>query len=191
MSETIRTFIAVELPEKIISSISRVQENVRSYGFKIRWVRPENIHLTLKFLGNVKKADIEKVGEAIFESVKEYSPITLRAKGIGTFPGIKRPRVIWVGISGQLDLLVGLHKTLDEKLEAIGFPKENRSFRGHLTMGRVKAKIDPKRFGDALDELAGFESESFVADRIILFKSELKPTGAVYTKLVEASLTVS
>lgn len=188
MSETIRTFIAVELPEKIISSISRVQENVRSYGFKIRWVRPENIHITLKFLGNVKKADIEKVGEAIFESVKEYSAITLRAKGIGTFPGIKRPRVIWVGISGQLDLLVGLHKTLDEKLEAIGFPRENRSFKGHLTLGRVKAKIDPKRFGDALDELAGFESESFVADRIILFKSELKPTGAVYTKLVEASL---
>ena len=192
MSETIRTFIAVELPEKIISSISRVQENIKSYyGFKIRWVRPENIHLTLKFLGNVKKAEIEKVGEAIFESVKGYSPITLRAKGIGTFPGIKRPRVIWVGISGQLDLLVELHKTLDDELEAISFPKENRTFRGHLTLGRVKAKIDPKRFGDALNKLAGFESESFTADRIILFKSELKPTGAVYTKLVEASLMAS
>jgi 2'-5' RNA ligase len=191
MSETIRTFIAAELPGKIISSISRVQENIRSYGFKIRWVRPENIHLTLKFLGNVKKADIEKVGEVIFESVQGYSPITLRAKGIGTFPGIKRPRVIWVGISGQLDLIIGLHKTLDEKLETIGFPRENRSFKGHLTLGRIKAKIDPKRFGDALIEFVGFESESFVADRIILFKSELKPTGAVYTKLVEASLMAS
>jgi len=188
MSETIRTFVAIELPGKIISSISKVQEDIRSYGFKIRWVKPENIHLTLKFLGNVKKADIEKVGEAIYESVKEYSPITLRAKGIGAFPGIKRPRVIWVGISGQLDLLVGLQKTLDEKLEAIGFPKENRPFRGHLTLGRVKAKIDPKRFCDALNELVRFESETFVADRIILFKSELKPTGAVYTKLVDASL---
>ena len=191
MSETIRTFIAAELPGKIISSIRRVQKDLRYYGFKIRWVRPENTHLTLKFLGDVKKTDIEKVGEAIFESVKEFSPITLRAKGIGTFPGIKRPRVIWVGISGQLDQLIGLHKTLDEKLEAIGFPKENRSFKGHLTLGRVKAKIDPKRLGVALNELAGFESESFVADRIILFKSELKPTGAVYTKLAEASLMAS
>jgi 2'-5' RNA ligase len=188
MSETIRTFIAVELPEKIISSISRVQEDIRSYGFKVRWVRPKNIHLTLKFLGNVKKADIDKVGEAIFKSVKGYSPITLKAKGIGTFPGIKRPRVIWVGISGQLDLIIGLHKALDEKLEAIGFPRENRSFKGHLTLGRIKAKIDPRRFGDALNEFVGFESESFVADRIVLFKSELKPSGAVYTKLIEASL---
>ncbi len=83
MSRTIRTFIAIELPEKIVSAISKVQEGIRSYGFKIRWVRPENIHLTLKFLGNIKEADTEKVGKAIFESVKEYKPMSLKAKGIG------------------------------------------------------------------------------------------------------------
>ena len=188
MSKTIRTFIAIELPEKIVSSISKVQEGIKAYGFKFRWVRPENIHLTLKFLGNIKEADTEKVGRAIFESVKEYTPISLTAKGIGVFPGIKRPRVVWVGITSQLDSLMGLQKTLEEKLGAIGFPRDNRPFKGHLTLGRVKNKIDPKRFGDALKELGGFESETFVADRIILYKSELKPTGAVYTKLMDASL---
>ena len=187
-STNIRAFIAIELPGKIVSSIGKIQERMAVYGFRIRWIRPDNIHLTLKFLGDIETASINEIRRVMDESVRGQAPISLKAKGIGVFPGIKRPRVIWVGISGQLDLLVGLHKTLDEKLEAIGFPKENRPFRGHLTLGRVKAKIDPKKFGDTLNELGGFESESFVADRIILFKSELKPTGAVYTKLVEASL---
>ena len=188
MSNTIRTFIAIELPEKIGSAISKVQEGIRSYGFKIRWVRPENIHLTLKFLGNIKEADTEKVGKIVFESVKGYKPISLKAKGIGVFPGIKKPRVVWTGISDQLNLLTELQKTLDEKLEGIGFPKEKRPFRGHLTLGRVKAKIDPKRLSDALKEFAKFESESFSADRVILYKSELKPKGAVYTKLANLLL---
>lgn len=188
MSNTIRTFIAIELPEKIGSAISKVQEGIRSYGFKIRWVRPENIHLTLKFLGNIKETDTKKVGKTIFESVKGYKPISLKAKGIGVFPGIKKPRVVWTGISDQLNLLTELQKTLDEKLEEIGFPKEKRPFRGHLTLGRVKAKIDPKRLSDALKEFAKFESESFSADRVILYKSELKPKGAVYTKLANLLL---
>ena len=188
MSSTIRTFIAIELPEEIIYTIGKVQEEIKSHGFKIRWVRPGNIHLTLKFLGNIKEADTEKVGRAISESVKGYRPISLVVKGIGVFPGIKRPRVIWLGISEQFDLLTGLQKTLDEKLEAIGFPKEKRPFRGHLTMGRIKDKIDPKRLHGVLKEFAQFESEHFFAHRIILYKSELKPKGAVYTKLADQLL---
>ncbi len=188
MSNTIRTFIAIELPEKIIYTIRKVQEEIKSYGLKIRWVRPENIHLTLKFLGDIKEADTEKVARAVSESVTGYPPISLAVKGIGVFPGIKRPRVLWLGISKQLDLLTALQKTLDEKLEAIGFPKEKRPFRGHLTLGRIKAKIDPKRLNDVLKEFTQFESEHFFAKRIILYKSELKPKGAVYTKLVNQLL---
>ena len=188
MSETIRAFIAVELPEKIISSISRVQENVRSYGFKIRWVRPESIHLTLKFLGNVKKADIEKVGEAIFESVKEYSPITLRAKGIGTFPGIKRPRVIWVGLGGQIQSLFAMQRVLEDNLAPLGFKKEKRPFKGHLTLGRFRQTANPSTIRQIMREYASLYSEEFTARRIILFKSDLKPTGAVYSQLQQAVL---
>ena len=188
MSNTIRTFIAIELPEEIIYTISKVQEEIKSYGLKIRWVRPENIHLTLKFLGDIQEADTEKVARAVSESVTGYHPISLAVKGIGVFPGIKRPRVLWLGISKQIDLLIALQRTLDEKLEAIGFPKEKRPFRGHLTLGRIKDKIDPKRLNDILKEFTKFESEHFFAHRIILYKSELKPKGAVYTKLVNQLL---
>ena len=152
MSNTIRTFIAIELPEKIIYTISKVQEEIKCYGLKIRWARPENIHLTLKFLGDIQEADTGKVAKAVSESVTGYPPISIAVKGIGVFPGIKRPRVIWLGISRQLDLLTLLQKTLDEKLETIGFSKGKRPFRSHLTLGRIKDKIDPKRLNDLLKE---------------------------------------
>jgi len=183
MSNTIRTFIAIELPETIITAISKIQEGVKSYGFNIRWVRPENIHLTLKFLGDTKEDETDKIAKVIFESVKKYSPLSLFAKGIGVFPGIKRPRVIWVGMSGHLNPLFKLQKKLENGIEMLGFKKEKRPFRAHLTLGRIKDRIDPKRFGDTLRAFGGFESETFYADKVILYKSELKPTGAVYTQL--------
>jgi 2'-5' RNA ligase len=188
MSNIIRAFIAIELPEKIIYTIGKVQEEIKSYGVKIRWVRPNNIHLTLKFLGDIKETDTEKIARVISESVTGYPPISLAVKGIGVFPGIKQPRVLWLGISKQLNLLTGLQKTLDEKLEAMGFPKEKRPFKGHLTLGRIKDKIDPKRLHDVLKDFTQFESEHFFGERIILYKSELKPKGAVYTKLADLLL---
>ena len=191
MSNTIRTFIAIELPEKIIYTISKVQEEIKSYGLKLRWVRPKNIHLTLKFLGDIQEADTEKVARAISESVAGHHAISLAVKGIGVFPGIKKPRVLWLGISRQLDLLTALQQTLDDKLEAMGFPKEKRAFKGHLTLGRIKSKIDPKTLHEVLKKITPFESEDFFADRIVLYKSDLKPGGAVYTKLIETSLTLS
>ena len=188
MSKTIRTFIAIEIPGNIISNIRELQEGLKVYGFKIRWVRPENIHLTLKFLGDVDEVKIDEISGAVSKTVEGYRPISLRAKGIGIFPGIKRPRVLWVGLTGQLESLARLQKTLDENLKLLDFPKEKRPFKGHLTIGRIKDKIDVKKFGDALMAFRGFESETFTAGRLILYKSELKPSGAVYSKLASASL---
>jgi 2'-5' RNA ligase len=190
MSDTIRAFIAIELPEKIIASISRVQESIRSQGFKVRWVRPQNIHLTLKFLGDIKAAETKAVEKVVLDSVVGSAPISMTARGLGVFPGIKRPRVIWVGIGGQTDELIELQQTLDKKLATIGFSRERRPFKGHLTMGRVKAKIDSKRLLEAMKAFDGFETEPFVADRLILFQSDLKPSGAVYAKLMEAPLVL-
>jgi 2'-5' RNA ligase len=188
MSKTIRTFIAIEIPRNIIHKIRELQEGIKGYGFKIRWVRPENIHLTLKFLGDVEALRIGDIAEAASKTVKGYTPISLKAKGIGIFPGIKRPRVLWVGLTGQLESLMGLQKTLDENLKVLGFPGEKRFFKGHLTMGRIKDKIDVKKFSDALMAFRSFETDEFTAGQIILYKSELKPSGAVYTKLASASL---
>lgn len=188
MPQSIRTFIAIKLPDTILTAISEIQEGIRSYGINLRWVRPENMHLTLKFLGDTKEDNIEKVTAAIYDSVEAYEPVLLFAKGVGVFPGIKRPRVVWVGVSGQLESLIGLQKRLEEGLEGLGFEKEKRSFKGHLTLGRVKGRIDPKKLGGALKKYIGFTSETFYADNVVLYKSELKPTGAVYTEIVNVPL---
>lgn len=188
MSKTIRTFIAIEIPENIISKIRELQEGLKVYGFKIRWVRAENIHLTLKFLGDIEAVQIGEITEAVSKTVEGFTPISLKAKGVGVFPGIKRPRVLWVGLAGELESLVTIQKKLDENLIVLDFPKEKRPFKGHLTMGRIKDKIDVNKFGDALMTWRNFESETFTAGQIILYKSELKPSGAVYTELTRATL---
>jgi 2'-5' RNA ligase len=188
MPDTIRTFIAVEMPENITSGIRELQQGLKDYGVDIRWIRPENIHLTLKFLGDVKAADINNIFEAISRTVDGVTSIPLKAKGIGVFPGIKSPRVLWVGLAGQIESLLRLQKTLESNLKGLGFPPEKRSFKGHLTIGRIKTKMHSKKVADALMAFRNFESETFTADKIILFKSELKTQGAVYTNLASATM---
>lgn len=187
MPKTIRTFIAIEIPENIISKIRELQDGIKGYGFKIRWARAENIHLTLKFLGDVEAVKIGEIAEALSKTVEGFTPISLKAKGIGVFPSIKRPRVLWVGLTGEIESLVTIQKKLDENLNLLDFPREKRLFKGHLTIGRIKDKIDAKRFGDALLTWRNFESETFTAGQIALYKSELKPSGAVYTELARAT----
>jgi 2'-5' RNA ligase len=114
--------------------------------------------------------------------------MSLFAKGVGVFPGIKRPRIVWVGLSGQLESLVDLQRQLEERLEGLGFEKDKRPFKGHLTLGRVKGRLDPKQLGGALKRYGGFTSETFYAENVVLYKSELKPTGAVYTEIVNVPI---
>jgi len=188
MTKPIRSFIAVALPPSIVDYINNIKETLYPYRFKIRWVKPENIHLTLKFLGDINAADIEAAGAAMDRAVEETAPITLSVRGAGVFPGIKRPRVVWLGMGGQVPLLIALQKVLDENLAAAGFEKEKRPFKAHLTLGRVKGAIDAAMLGKALSEMMNFESTPFVVDRIFLIKSELKPSGPVYTKLISTPL---
>ncbi len=189
MPDTIRTFIAFKLPKNIISSISEIQNRFKSYAFKARWVNPENIHLTLKFLGDINYTDIEKVSETIINTANSHTPVSLAVKGAGVFPGIKRPRVIWVGLTGEIEKLVGIQNNIEENLEELGFPREKRPFRGHLTLGRIKGKINTKKLLDVIKKFEKFESKLFIADKIFLFKSELKSTGSVYTELMGKRLS--
>ena len=188
MMENLRTFIAIKLPDVVTAAISEVQEGIRSHGIKLRWVKPENIHLPLKFLGDIEKDNIEKIKEIIYDSVNAGDPISLFAKGVGFFPGIKRPRVVWVGVAGEIESLIGLQKRLEEGLEHLGFEKAPRPFQGHLTVGRVKGRIDPKKLGDVIKKYDGFVSETFYAESVDFYKSELRPTGAVYTVLASVPL---
>lgn len=186
-----RTFIAIELPPAVVSLLEQVQKKLKSSGLNIRWVRPETIHLTLRFLGEVPPEAVDPVRQALAESARGFSPISLWARGSGVFPGIKKPRVLWVGLSGQVDQLKTLQRTLEENLATIGFEREKRAFSGHLTLGRFKESVDAARLNDALSDIAEFRTEPFTADRIYLFQSVLKPSGPVYSKIASAVLAPS
>jgi len=188
MTEIIRSFIAIPLPESMKAHIRKIQDNIRSKGLKLRLVKPENIHLTLKFLGDIPLPGIDAVSGAIAQTSENFKPVTLGAKGIGVFPGIKNPRILWVGLKGETHSLIQFQQSLEENLIPLGFEKEKRSFKAHLTIARIKDRVSPKDLLQVIEKYGNIESETFTAHEIILYQSFLKPTGAVYTKLKAISL---
>jgi RNA 2',3'-cyclic 3'-phosphodiesterase len=183
MNQTLRAFVAFKLPELITTRIYDIQERLKSYRLPVRWVRPENVHLTLKFLGEVPVSTIDELAVVIEDTVRDRSPLILFTKGLGVFPGIKKPRVFWIGISGDVKPLSEIQANLEKNLEKNGFSKENRPFKSHLTMGRFKGDIHPENLFDILRSFSDFTSEPFEVKELVLYKSELKPSGALYTKL--------
>ncbi len=180
----IRTFIACKIPEDILKAVQTVQAQLKIFDLKhIRWTRPEGIHLTLKFLGDIPLDDVVSVGEAMVKAAGDQAPVSIAARGIGVFPGYNRPRVLWIGLSGQMHELSGIQQRLDTALIKIGFPGETRPFRGHLTIGRIRGPVDSHRFHQALRAAEHFESRTFTIKNIIFFQSELHPDGAIYTQL--------
>jgi 2'-5' RNA ligase len=167
-----------------------LQQDLRASGLRAGWVKPQNIHLTLKFLGDIKTGDIDDVGSAMKAAAEGWAPFALTAGGIGFFPGIKQPRVIWVGVGGQIQPLFALQRNLEDRLAAAGFPKDKRSFKGHLTLGRLRDRPDPAVIGRILQSYSDFGKAEFAVHRIVLFKSDLKPSGAVYSHLLQTHLRI-
>jgi len=190
MSDKIRAFVALKLPESTISSIKRIQEDLKPYRFPVRWVRPEKIHLTIKFFGEIEESDINKIGTAMSNCAGSYEPFSLSARGVGVFPGITRPRVIWTGISGEASLLSALQNDLENRFEEIDFKREDRPFSGHLTIGRFRERADSGKLIEALRKFQSFESETFIAGELYLYKSDLRSEGPVYTELLSAPLRI-
>ncbi|MDP3283432.1 MAG: RNA 2',3'-cyclic phosphodiesterase [Desulfobacterales bacterium] len=186
-----RAFIALRLPENILSSINKIQEDLKQCRLPVRWVRPENIHLTLKFFGNINESDTEIIGIAMSDCAGCCSSLTLSAKGIGVFPSVARPRVIWAGLSGQASMLLSFQDALEKRLEESGFKKEDRPFKGHLTIGRFKDRVDSEKLIEAMRKHKDFNTDVFDVGEIILFKSDLLPAGPVYTELLNVPLTAS
>jgi 2'-5' RNA ligase len=188
MSQTVRSFIAIELPAAVLSLLDNVQQELKALRLKARWVRPQNIHLTLKFLGNIDSGEIEKIGRAMVDAAGDSAPFPLTIDGIGFFPDIKRPRVIWVGLDGAKPALFNLQRNLADRLAIAGFPKEERSFKAHLTLGRIRQAVNPNIVDQAIQGYSDLGDLKFTVNRIILFKSDLKPTGAVYAHLKQVEL---
>jgi 2'-5' RNA ligase len=185
----VRLFIAVNIPDEMRSKIWDSAAPLREQGDAIRWVEPEGMHLTLKFLGEVSVDREESVGLALEAAATGVVPFTVRFVGFGAFPSTRRPKVIWVGCESHSALQL-LQRQVEERMGEIGFPNETRAFRPHLTLGRLRRHAEPSRLRGMvglLDQL-DFADEVFVPT-VELMESELKPTGVTYTvrKSVELS----
>jgi 2'-5' RNA ligase len=189
MTNKLRAFIAVELPPPVLLATGDVQKKLEGEGIRLKWVRPENQHLTLRFLGDIDQARIPEITAAIRSASKEGIPFVLNARGIGVFPNLRSPRVVWMGIEGELYPLLRIYQRLGETLTPLGFPPERRPFTGHLTLGRLPDRISPPLLQGAVSAASQIESGKFTVDRISFIKSDLMPTGAVYTRLAEIFLS--
>jgi len=192
--ESIRTFIAIELEEALQGAIGEVQQKLRREGETmriVRWVTPENVHLTLKFLGNVDVHRLERIEQVTQEACQGFSPFSLSFGGLGCFPSARRPRVIWIGVGGDTDILAQLHRAIEESLTPLGFPPEARDFSAHLTIGRVRRGAgsgEGRKLGQILSSFeVGTLGHSRV-ESVSLMKSELHPLGAEYTRLAWVEL---
>ena len=179
----IRSFIAIELPDEIRHALAEVQKHLRRDVAGVRWVEPGSIHLTLKFLGDIPAEQIQPIAAAAMGVVQDEPPLSLGVSGLGAFPNPRRPRVIWVGLEGDVARLGRLQTRLEEALGPLGFPREERGFRPHLTVGRVKDPRRPPDLTRPLADVAVPRCNSFDVREILLYKSDLRPTGAIYTKL--------
>jgi len=184
-----RCFIAIELPENIRSALSYIEGKLKKTNADIRWVKPENIHLTLKFLGNVGDATVKKIIELMEKSCRRYNPFYLEIKGVGMFPDKRYPRVLWVGVIDN-NILKTLQKDIDDSMATIGFEKDKR-FNAHLTLGRFRSSKGKDAILDAIRELEGDICGTIEVKSISLMESILHPEGARYTKITEVPLKPS
>jgi RNA 2',3'-cyclic 3'-phosphodiesterase len=189
----LRTFIAIELPDNIKAELSRIIEGLKKprFGF-VRWVNPQNIHLTLKFLGNVEAAKIDCICDAVRLSADGGEKFSLELSGLGFFPNPRRPRVFWIGIAGDLDRLLHLQGSIDRNTEKLGFPGEKRPFSPHITLARINEDAmlpDLVDFVKATEKVRLEKKLHIDVDRALLMRSQLFRTGARYTRLFEAKIT--
>jgi len=182
-----RTFIAVDLPQETKQKIDAVSSSLRKYGGRVSWVRAANLHLTLKFLGEIDDGLLPDLKRALEESLSQLSRFKFSLKDLGAFPNFQRPRVIWIGIADGVKELTDLAIRVDEAAHSLGFEKENRPFSAHLTVARVK---DPRTVSNLMAEAKNtlFESGPIQAEEVIIMKSQLTPRGAIYTPLAEIKL---
>jgi RNA 2',3'-cyclic 3'-phosphodiesterase len=182
-----RLFVAVNLPAEIRERLATVQDRLRHIQADVSWVRPENLHVTLKFLGETEEKRLPSIRLALAEVSRAVSPFSMEVVGVGSFGG-RVPRVIWVGVQDGAQSLVDLARQVENALARLGFPKEKREFTAHLTLGRVRSPRNAEGLLAGLQEGRGEEFGTFAARAFELMQSELRPSGSIYTVLERCSL---
>jgi len=180
----IRSFLAFELSPEIRERIGELSRELRKSRLPARWVRVENIHLTIVFLGSIEENVVEDLKETVGSVVRAFTGFTARLSGVGVFPNFRKPRVLWIGLDGDIEGLSRLRDELQEALTVFGIQEEKRPFQAHLTLGRFKDRLDDdEELKRVLDRYHDITSELCSLDELVLFKSDLKSSGPVYTKM--------
>ncbi|MDI6758152.1 MAG: RNA 2',3'-cyclic phosphodiesterase [Candidatus Omnitrophota bacterium] len=187
-----RTFIAIELPKEVRDTLSQLQEELKKTKADVKWVSPENIHLTLKFLGERNEKKINQIAQILEEIAKDKISFTTSISNIGAFPKIDFPRVLWVGIDKGDKEIKEIVKELEEKIARLGIPKEDKPFSSHITLGRTRSTLNRQELVQGLNTLSeNFPKETsleFSITKLTFFKSTLTPGGPIYETLKEIIL---
>ena len=181
----IRAFLAIELSPDIRQKVSSFQQQLKDILPSMNWIRPESIHVTLKFLGSVELSRIPQLMSVLEPIGDKTSPFSLDLQGVGVFPTVKRPRIFWLGVSGPSQSLHRLVSEVEAALQSLGFASEEKTYHPHLTLARIKH--ENAMVGSALIEKGVFENGhhlgTLTVDRFTLFQSDLNTSGALYTPL--------
>lgn len=184
----LRIFVAVEINDEIRRGLSGLITRLKTTGADVKWVVPENVHITLKFLGYVEDAQVAAVSKLIRKAVASINSFTVDIKHLGAFPNWKRPRVIFVVAHEKDNNLATIYSRLDDSLTELGIKKEGREFTPHLTVGRVKSPNNLRALVETVDSLKESSFGQYTVESVALMQSDLKPTGPVYKKLDEFKL---
>ncbi|MCU0873213.1 MAG: RNA 2',3'-cyclic phosphodiesterase [Pirellulaceae bacterium] len=189
MSKKIRTFIAVELSAAVRAEAVRLVELLRPAGGDAKWVEPQNMHLTLKFLGDVREEAIADVCRVVTKAAVDFPPFDIKLSGAGAFPDLRRPRTLWIGVTQGQQELVRLQTAIERALAKRGFPKENRDFFPHLTIGRIR-ESGPQmgELGQLIHIHADFAAGGSTVREVVVFASHLSSSGPAYEALARAAL---
>jgi 2'-5' RNA ligase len=178
----VRSFISIPVSKAGIEVLERVVKRLGTeIGGQVRWVRPRGIHLTLKFMGDIPASTVERVLEALPEVAAAFRPFEISVSGLGVFPNSRRPRVLWAGLDGDLTTLLALQIAVDQAVEKLGLPKEDRPFSPHLTLGRVRRDTNEeqsRKIGYLLSNTVLQAVPSWPVERVDLMRTELDPTGS-------------
>ncbi|HEX9917328.1 MAG TPA: RNA 2',3'-cyclic phosphodiesterase [candidate division Zixibacteria bacterium] len=177
-----RTFIAIELPSDTKEKIEEAISPFRKLNLSVSWVKSKNLHLTLKFLGEVDEKKVDDIVLALEQAVKGKEKFEMDLKDFGTFPNLKRPRVIWIGIEKGKESLIVIQNEIEKELSKLGFPQEEKGFSPHLTIGRVKSAEGIERLTEQIKNV-NFVVEDIEVGEVVLMRSQLHPQGAAYTPI--------
>lgn len=183
-----RCFVAIELPEVVRARLGALQEQLAGLGRSVRWVKPQQIHLTLKFLGEIAEAQVPRICMAMREVAARFPTFEFEVRGTGCFPPRGLARVVWAGIPELSATLTEVHRACEDACAALGFAPENRPFAPHLTLGRVNDAGASNRVHETLREMGGFIGGVCPVSELIVFQSELTPRGPISTALARARL---